>query len=75
VDELADVRKKGHAIVDQELEIGLRSIAVPVRAKSGSVIAPMNVGTQAARVSIGELRGRIYPQLRAAAQHLSALPR
>ena len=75
VDELADVRKKGHAIVDQELEIGLRSIAVPVRAKSGSVIAAMNVGTQAARVSIGELRGRIYPQLRAAAQQLSALPR
>ena len=75
LEELADIRKKGYAIVDQELEIGLRSIAVPVRAKSGSVIAAMNVGTQAARVSIGELRDTICPQLRGAAQDLSALLR
>jgi len=75
LEELAGIRKKGYAIVDQELEIGLRSIAVPVRAKSGSVIAAMNVGTQAARVSIGELRDTIYPQLRGAAQDLSALLR
>jgi len=73
LNELADVRKKGYAIVDQELEIGLRSIAVPVQLKSGSAAAAMNVGTQAARVPIGELRERIYPQLRGAAQRLSAL--
>ena len=71
--ELADARKKEYAIVDQELEIGLRSIAVPIRIRSGSVIAAMNVGTQAARVAIGELRERIYPQLRAAAQRLSSV--
>lgn len=71
--ELADVRKKGYAIVDQELEIGLRSIAVPVRLRSGPVVAAMNVGTQAARVPIWELRERIYPQLRAAAQRLSSV--
>lgn len=75
VEELDEVRKKGYAIVDQELEIGLRSIAVPVKAKSGSVIAAMNVGTQAARVSIAELRERIYPHLHAAAHHLSILLR
>jgi IclR family pca regulon transcriptional regulator len=73
--ELADIRKKGYAVVDQELEIGLRSIAVPVRQRSGSVIAAMNVGTQAARVSLGELRAKIYPQLCAAALRLSALLR
>lgn len=75
LEELADIRKKGYAIVDQELEIGLRSIAVPIKANSGSVTAAMNVGTQAVRVSIGELRDRIHPQLRAAAQHLSGLLR
>ena len=73
LEELADIRKKGYAIVDQELEVGLRSIAVPVRTKSGSVTAAMNVGTQAARVSIAELREGIYPQLSAAAKRLSAL--
>jgi IclR family transcriptional regulator, pca regulon regulatory protein len=72
-EELAYIRKKGYAIVDQELEIGLRSIAVPIRTKAGLVVAAMNVGTQAARVSIVELRGRIYPELSAAARRLSAL--
>jgi IclR family pca regulon transcriptional regulator len=73
MEELADVRKKRYAIVDQELEMGLRSIAVPVFGKSGAVVAAMNAGTEAARVSIGELRERIYPQLQAAAARLSVL--
>lgn len=71
--ELASVRRRGYSIVDQELEIGLRSIAVPVRLRSGSVVAAMNVGTQAARVPITELRERILPQLHAAAQSLAAV--
>jgi IclR family transcriptional regulator, pca regulon regulatory protein len=73
LEELAEIRKKRYAVVDQELEIGLRSIAVPIEANSGSVVAAMNVGTQAARVSIMELRGRIYPQLCAATKRLSLL--
>jgi IclR family transcriptional regulator, pca regulon regulatory protein len=73
MEQLVEVRKKGYAIVDQELEIGLRSISVPVKAKAGTVIAAMNVGTQAARVSIAELRERIYPELQKAARHLSIL--
>jgi IclR family transcriptional regulator, pca regulon regulatory protein len=73
MEQLVEVRKKGYNIVDQELEIGLRSISVPVKAKAGTVIAAMNVGTQAARVSIAELRERIYPELQKAARHLSIL--
>jgi IclR family transcriptional regulator, pca regulon regulatory protein len=73
MEELADVRKKQYAIVDQELEMGLRSIAVPVTGKSGAVVAAMNAGTQAARVSIGELKEKIYPQLKEAAARLSLL--
>jgi IclR family pca regulon transcriptional regulator len=75
MEQLAEVRKQGYAIVDQELEIGLRSISVPVKAKANTVIAAMNVGTQAARVSIAELRERIHPELQNAAHHLSILLR
>lgn len=75
LEELADVRRKRYAIVDQELEMGLRSVAVPVFGKAGTVVAAMNAGTQAARVSIGELKERIYPQLQMAAARLSGLLR
>jgi IclR family pca regulon transcriptional regulator len=45
---LAGVRQDGYAINDEELELGLRSIAVPVRGASGQVLAALNVGAQAA---------------------------
>jgi IclR family pca regulon transcriptional regulator len=70
---LATVRRTGYAIVDQELEMGLRSIAVPVKDAAGNVIAAMNVGTQAARVPIREMESRILPPLRAAAADLGML--
>src|SRR5579862_2563734 len=41
---LDGVRREGYAIVDQELEIGLRSIAVPVRDTAGQVVAAINAG-------------------------------
>jgi IclR family pca regulon transcriptional regulator len=44
---LAGVRQDGYAINDEELELGLRSIAVPVRGASGQVLAALNVGAQA----------------------------
>jgi IclR family pca regulon transcriptional regulator len=70
---LEGIRRNGYAIVDQELEIGLRSIAVPVKDTSGRVVAAMNVGTQAARVPRRDMEARILPRLRAAAEELSAL--
>ncbi len=51
-DILSTVRRQGYALNDQELEIGLRSIAVPVRNVVGEVVAAMNVGAQASRVSL-----------------------
>ncbi|MGH8209148.1 MAG: IclR family transcriptional regulator domain-containing protein, partial [Steroidobacteraceae bacterium] len=72
---LAQVRTEGYALNDQELEIGLRSIAVPVRNVIGSVVAAMGVSTQASRVSRRELIERCLPTLQAAAQRLgSQLP-
>lgn len=66
------VAEEGYAIVDQELEIGLRSIAVPVVA-GGRVVAAVNIGTQAARVPLSELRTRFLPSLRRVARDLSVM--
>jgi IclR family pca regulon transcriptional regulator len=50
------VRQQGYAIVDQELEEGLRSIAVPIRDGSGVVVAAINVSVHASRASVAALR-------------------
>jgi len=70
---LGVVRANGYCIVDQELEWGLRSIAVPVKSPDGPTIAALNAGTQAKLVSIQQLQGKFLPQLRGAAQELSML--
>ena len=70
--ELDAIVRAGYAVVDQELEIGLRSLAVPVRDLTGKVVAAMNVGTQASRVSIAELERRFLPELSSAARELGA---
>ncbi|MFN3390967.1 MAG: IclR family transcriptional regulator [Meiothermus ruber] len=71
--ELERVRAQGYALVDQELELGLRSIAVPVRNARGRVLAAMNVGVQAGRVSQEEMLERFLPVLQRAAQGLTPL--
>jgi IclR family transcriptional regulator, pca regulon regulatory protein len=69
------VRRNGYAIVDQELELGLRSMAVPIQSPAGRVVAALNVGTHAQRITIQELQVRFLPHLQAGAQELSILPR
>lgn len=70
---LAGVRLAGYAVNDEELELGLRSIAVPVRGASGKVLAALNVGAQAARVSVRQLEQEFLPVLRQGAQELAIL--
>jgi IclR family transcriptional regulator, pca regulon regulatory protein len=67
--------RNGYAIVDQELELGLRSMAVPIQNPSGKIVAALNVGAHAQRVSIQDMQSRFLPRLRAAAQELSMLLR
>lgn len=67
------VRRDGYAVVDQELEIGLRSIAVPVSDRDGRSVAAINVGTQSSRVSVAEMESRFLPSLGAAAHELGLL--
>lgn len=70
---LQQVRIDGYAVNNEELELGLRSIAVPVRGASGKVLAALNVGAQAARVSAGQMVEEFLPVLRQGAQELSVL--
>jgi IclR family pca regulon transcriptional regulator len=64
------VASDGYALVDEELELGLRSIGVPVTAADGHVAAAINVGVHAARFSTEEMIQRILPHLRKSAQSL-----
>ncbi|HWC78355.1 MAG TPA: IclR family transcriptional regulator C-terminal domain-containing protein [Pseudonocardiaceae bacterium] len=65
--ELATVRTQGWALVDQELEAGLRSVAVPIRDRAGRVVAAMNVSTHASRTTPDSVRDTILPPLLATA--------
>jgi IclR family transcriptional regulator, pca regulon regulatory protein len=70
---LKGVRKSGYAIIDQELEIGLRSIAVPVSDPEDRPVAAINIGTQSSRVSIAEMESRFLPLLRSVAHEAGLL--
>jgi IclR family pca regulon transcriptional regulator len=56
--------------VNEELEFGLRSIAVPVIQKDGRVTIALNLSAQAGRVSADEMRERFLPALSAASESL-----
>lgn len=70
---LAGVRRDGYALIDEELELGLRSIAVPVRGASGRVLAALNVGAQALRATPQRMVEEFLPVLRQGAQELAVL--
>ncbi|WP_216322316.1 IclR family transcriptional regulator domain-containing protein [Deinococcus aestuarii] len=65
--------RDGYALADQELEIGLRSISVPVRGASGRVVAALTLSTQVGRVSAEELVGTYLPLLQHEAEGLRPL--
>jgi IclR family transcriptional regulator, pca regulon regulatory protein len=71
-DVLATVRGQGWAAVDQELEAGVRSIAVPIRDSSGKVIAAINASAHAARVPMRTLEKQFLPRLLDAAGHINS---
>jgi IclR family pca regulon transcriptional regulator len=66
--ELDRVRRQRYAVVDQELERGLRSAAAPIRDTAGRVIAAANLGALAGRVTVATLRRKLVPPLRATAE-------
>ncbi|GAA1623372.1 IclR family transcriptional regulator C-terminal domain-containing protein [Actinoplanes couchii] len=70
--ELSRVRLHGHAVVDQELEEGLRAIAAPIRDRTGTVTGAVNVSVHAARATVDDIRARLLPPLLAAAGAIEA---
>jgi IclR family pca regulon transcriptional regulator len=60
---LAEVREQGWALVDQELEEGVRSIAAPLRGAGGRVVGAMNVSAHASRITLDRLRREFLPAL------------
>jgi len=58
------VREQGWCLVDQELEVGVRSVAVPLHDSAGRVFAAMNISTNATRVPAERLVGEHLPLLR-----------
>ncbi|MDQ0469908.1 IclR family transcriptional regulator domain-containing protein [Labrys wisconsinensis] len=71
--EIARVRREGYCIVDEELEIGLRSLAVPIRSRSGRVVAALNTGVQTSRVGLDRLRAEFLPNLLEVQAQLAAV--
>ncbi|UXY50446.1 IclR family transcriptional regulator domain-containing protein [Pseudomonas tohonis] len=69
---IAQIRTQGWVIIDQELEVGLRSVAVPLKDSASQVLAALNVGTHAGRVTRQELETRFLPVLLEASKELSA---
>ena len=72
VDVLDEVREQGWALVDQELEEGVRSVAAPLRDANGRVIGAVNVSGQAARTTLERLRRDFLPELLATAERINA---
>ena len=60
---ILDFRKKGYALVDQEAEVGIRSIAVPLRRFDGKPVAALNIGVQPEQMSARTMVAEYAPLL------------
>ena len=69
---LETVRTRGYALVDEELEAGLRSIAVPVRDRAGRVVAALNTATHVTGRTVAEYVRDVLPELTATAGTIEA---
>jgi IclR family pca regulon transcriptional regulator len=71
VERIAGDHAQGYSIVDEELEKGLRALAVPIVTRGGVNIAAINLSVHSSRTSRTELRDRFLPELRAVARQIS----
>ncbi len=70
--EIEEVRLQGWSIVDQELEVGLRSISVPIKDAAGEVVAALNVPCPSSRITYEQMRTRVLTELMAASSRITA---
>jgi IclR family pca regulon transcriptional regulator len=69
--EIGAIRKRAYAISDEELELGMRALAVPVIGKNNGIIAAISVSAASARVRAADLRSHFLPVLQACSRTLS----
>ena len=72
---IREARRVGWSMVDEELEIGLRSVSAPIRSRSGQIIAAINVCGPSSRVSLEDMRNRFVPEILDAAERMNRLVR
>ena len=68
---VAAVREQGYSLVDEELELGLRSLSVPLHGPDGRPVAALNLCAAAARVSVEEMQVSYLPAMRSTADTIS----
>jgi IclR family pca regulon transcriptional regulator len=66
-------RQEALAYTDEELELGMRTMAVPVRDPHGRTHAAMTVSAFSARISLDDMRGQFAPVLRSHAERLGRM--
>lgn len=71
-DILSETRKCGYSLNDEDLVVGLRSIASPVRDRTGKIVAAINISVPSMRISVSDLRHTFAPELKATADKVSA---
>jgi IclR family transcriptional regulator, pca regulon regulatory protein len=71
-DRVREDHSQGFSIVDEELERGLRSIAVPILDRNGQTLGGLNLATHSTRTTRNEMRERFLPRLRVVAGQISA---
>ena len=67
------VREAGYAVIEQEVELGLRAIAVPIRSGRKRVVAALSLGAHTGRVSQADLVAKVLPVLRKAATEIESI--
>jgi IclR family transcriptional regulator, pca regulon regulatory protein len=70
---ILDDHRNGFSIVDEELERGLRSIAVPIADRDGQCVGAINLSTHSTRTTRNAMRETFLPELKAVAAQVSAL--
>jgi IclR family transcriptional regulator, pca regulon regulatory protein len=67
------VRQQGYAEVQEELEIGLLSLAAPIRNRRGETVASLNVSSSGTRNTMASFRKRVLPVMLIAAKEIGAI--
>jgi len=70
-EEILRVRRQGWALIDEELEEGLMSVAAPIMGRNGRVMAAINVGLHRSRMNAEEIQHKVLPKLLATARRIN----